>query len=269
MTDLDLDTLQTFAERLADRAREVSLSYFRSSLTIDYKSDESPVTRADRETEAAMRALIQQHFPEHGLLGEEQGADQADNRYTWVLDPIDGTKNFVAGMPLYGTLIALLKDRQPILGVVDIPPLAERWVGVQGRSTLFYQGQTRPVQGQVSQTKKASSLQEAIWYTTSPDFFVGEEAAPFERLKAELPPCRFGIDCYAFALLSAGFVDLVIETQLKPYDFLALVAVVEGAGGVITDWQGQPLTQDSSGQVLASANAKLHQQALALLAQPA
>ncbi|MBA4501350.1 histidinol-phosphatase [Marinobacterium marinum] len=257
MNSPDFKEYALFAEQLADQARGVSLKYFRKKLDIDIKSDESPVTIADRETEQRVREMIREQYPQHGFFGEESGSANVDSPFTWVVDPIDGTKNFVAGMPFYGTLIALLKDGQPVVGVIDIPALNERWVGVQGEPTRF--------NGTAVVAKADSEFEQAIWYTTSPAFFTGEDGVAFGRLESSLPACRFGTDCYAFALLAAGYVDLVIETQLKPYDYLALVPVIEGAGGMITDWQGQRLGLDSEGQVLACANADVHARALALV----
>lgn len=258
MNSPDYKEYAQFAEQLADKAREVSLRYFRQQLDIDIKSDESPVTIADRETEQCIRGLIEKHYPEHGFFGEESGADNSRNRFTWVIDPIDGTKSFVAGMPLYGTLIALLEDGKPVVGVVDMPAMNERWTGINGQPTLF--------NGEPVQSKVSSELNQVIWYTTSPAYFAGADHAPFATLEAQLPACRFGIDCYAFGLVASGFVDLVIETQLKPYDYLALVPVIEGAGGRVTDWQGEPLGLDSCGQVIACADQALHDKVLSLIA---
>lgn len=258
MNSPDFKEYAQFAELLADKARDVSLKYFRKQLDIDIKSDESPVTIADRETEQLVREMIKDRYPGHGFFGEESGSANTDSQFTWVVDPIDGTKNFVAGMPFYGTLIALLRDGQPVVGVIDIPALSERWTGIKGEVTLF--------NGEPAATKAEKGLESAIWYTTSPAFFVGDDGDAFARLESRMPACRFGTDCYAFALLASGYVDLVIETQLKPYDYLALVPVIEGAGGIITDWNGDALGLESNGRVLACANAAIHSKALALMA---
>lgn len=257
----DTEQLTSFAEFLADKARAVSLQYFRGQLDIEAKSDQSPVTVADRETELLIRDLIMDRYPDHGLYGEEHGVSNPASNYTWVIDPIDGTRNFIAGMPIYGTLVALLENGLPIIGIVDMPALDERWVGVKGKETLL--------NGINVQTRISRKKHETVWYTTSSDLFSGDDLTAFNRLKGSLPACRFGIDCYAFCLLSSGFVDLVVETQLKPYDFLALVPVIEGAGGIITDWRGCPLDLNSTGQVIAAADNDLHSRTLSLLAAPA
>lgn len=205
-----------------------------------------------------MRSLIISTYPDHGLYGEEHGAVGADRTYTWVIDPIDGTKSFITGMPLYGTLIALLKDGKPVVGIVDMPALGERWVGVTGKPTTF--------NGVPVTTRKTSKLAEAVWYTTSPDLFQGKDESVYAAMCRSASLRRFGGDCYAYGLLTSGFVDLVIEAQLQPYDYLSLVPVIEGAGGRITDWKGDPLGLHSSGHVLACATPALHDEALVLTA---
>lgn len=247
----------SFAQHLADIARSVSTSYFRRPLAVEHKADDSPVTVADRETEAAMRSLILESYPEHGLFGEEYGSVGEDCHYTWVIDPIDGTKSFITGMPLYGTLIALLENGCPVIGVIDMPALGERWVGVKGQPTLF--------NGLPVNTRPCAELAKTIWCTTSPDLFTGVDKTKYEALTAATSLRRFGGDCYAYGLLASGFVDLVLEAQLQPYDYLALVPVIEGAGGRVTDWKGLALGLHSSGHVLATGNAELHDKALALL----
>ena len=252
-----LRDLAAFAESLATAVRPVSCRWFRHTLQVDTKADESPVTIADREVEAALRQRITARFPEHGILGEELGRSHVDAEYVWSLDPIDGTRSFISGHPLWGTLIALLHRGTPVLGVIDMPVLDERWVGIEGKPTRF--------NGAVCRTSAQRDLAQASLYSTSPDLFRNDGNAAFERLSQAVHMRRFGGDCYSYALLAAGHVDLVFETELQPYDYLALTPVIEGAGGTITDWSGAALGMGSDGRVLAAANAPLHAQALAVV----
>ncbi|MCW8836030.1 MAG: histidinol-phosphatase [Rhodospirillales bacterium] len=247
------------AVRLADTARPIVTGYFRSGLAVDDKDDASPVTRADRETESAVRAIIDEALPDHGIIGEEHGRIRTDSEYVWVIDPIDGTKSFITGKPLFGTLIALCRNGTPILGIIDAPALGERWIGARGRETVF--------NGAPARTRACATLDRAVLYTTSPDLFSEEDgtAVAFRSLKSRIKLPMYGGDCYAYGLLASGFTDLVCETGLKPYDFCALVPVVEGAGGTITDWNGRPMTILSDGHVLASGDAALHKRALLAL----
>lgn len=254
-----LDDFTRFAEELADTARTISGRYFRQPLMVEHKSADQPVTIADRETEAALRQMIQEHFPDHGIFGEEYGQQDADRHYTWVIDPIDGTKSFITGMPLFGTLIALLEHGRPVLGVIDMPVLDERWVGIRGKPTLF--------NGKKATTRHCEQPGHAVLYTTSPDTFSGADAKAFAALSSLVQLRRFGGDCYIYGLMALGFVDLVLEAGLQPYDYLALVPVIEGAGGCISDWQGKPLDLHSDGRVIAAGTPSLHEQAITLLAQ--
>lgn len=257
MPQADPAELLAFANTLADAAREPVLKYFRQRLDIEQKADDSPVTIADRETERLLRERIQARFPDHGLHGEEYGQSGTDRRYRWVLDPIDGTRSFISGMPTFGTLIALLDGSTPLLGVIDMPAMDERWCGLRGEASTF--GGVR------CHTRDCRILAAASLSATSPDIFQGSDLARFEALGRQTRLRRFGGDCYAYGLLAAGFIDLVVEADLKPYDYLALIPVIEGAGGVISDWTGRPLGLNSDGRVLAAATPQLHAQALALL----
>lgn len=248
----------SFANELADVARNTSLRYFRQQLTVEQKTDASPVTIADRETERQLRALIGARFPNHGLYGEEYGQDEGDGHYLWVIDPIDGTKSFISGVPTFGSLVALLEAGKPILGIIEMPALGERWVGIEGQATLF--------NGAACAASGCRKLSEATLFATSPDMFIGVNKERFDALSQAVQLRRFGGDCYAYGLLAAGFIDLVVEANMEPYDYLALVAVVAGAGGVISDWAGAPLGLASDGSVVAAATAELHQQALEILA---
>jgi inositol-phosphate phosphatase/L-galactose 1-phosphate phosphatase/histidinol-phosphatase len=252
-----LETIAAFAEQLADLAAPVALRYFRQKLVVESKADTSPVTIADREIELAMRRMIGERFPEHGLFGEEHGLDRADADCVWVLDPIDGTKSFITGMPTFGTLVAYLEGGVPKVGIVDHCALRERWVGREGEATRW--------NGEPCRTSGRTKLSDAVLYATTPDIFSGADRESFEVVSRHVALRRFGGDCYAYGLLASGHVDLVIEADLQPYDYLALVPVVQGAGGVITDWSGTPLGLESDGRVIAAATPALHAAALKAL----
>ena len=257
MPEIDLDAFLAFALRLADVAGEVIRPYFRKPLAVSDKADLTPVTVADRLAEEAMRALIEGHFPDHGILGEEFGRVREDAELIWTLDPIDGTKSFISGVPLFGTLIALTQRGRPILGVIDQPISRERWAGAAGRPTTL--------NGALIRCRPCLELAAATLFATTPDMFKGEDAAAFARVSAAVKLTRFGADCYAYGLVAAGFVDIVLEASLKPYDFCAMVPVVEGAGGVATDWRGESLDLTSDGRILVAGDRRAHDTALALL----
>jgi inositol-phosphate phosphatase/L-galactose 1-phosphate phosphatase/histidinol-phosphatase len=205
-----------------------------------------------------MRRLIRARFPDHGIIGEEFGREREDAEFVWVLDPIDGTKSFISGVPLFGTLIALARRGHPIVGIIDQPISRERWIGAAGRPTLF--------NGAPIRVRPCPSLAMATLFATSPDMFAGDDRAGFGRVAAAAKLVRFGADCYAYGLLAHGFIDLVIEASLKPYDFSAILPVVEGAGGIASDWGGAPLTVASDGRVVVAGDRRAHEAALALLA---
>ena len=254
---LNSEELLAFANELADAARVTTLRYFRQPLSVEHKADASPVTIADRRTEQQLRELISARFPDHGLYGEEYGSDRQGGGYRWVIDPIDGTKSFISGVPTFGTLLALLCDDCPVLGIIDMPALGERWSGTRGQTTTF--------QGLPCRCRDCPDLTSAVLFTTSPDMFTAADATRFAALSDNVGLRRFGGDCYAYGLLASGFIDLVVEADLKPYDFMAMVPIIEGAGGMITDWQGMPLGLDSDGRVLAAGSATLHAAARAIL----
>jgi myo-inositol-1(or 4)-monophosphatase len=245
------------AGRLADLAAEHSLPSFRTGLAVVTKADTSPVTAADRAAEAAMRALLLEVAPTHGILGEEHGPERLDAEHVWVLDPIDGTKSFITGSPLWGTLIALVQHGRVVLGVIDMPVLRERWTGQPGQGAYC--------NGAPVRTSACTSVAQARMVTTSPDAFAADEWQAFDALSRRCALRRFGGDCYGYAQLAGGHVDLVAECGLQPYDYMALVGVVEAAGGVITDWRGRPLGLGSNGRVLAAATPALHSEALQAL----
>ena len=249
---------EALAHRLADAAGDIQRRYFRSPVSIETKPDDSPVTIADREAEAVMRDLIATAYPEHGILGEEHGRDRIDAEFVWVLDPIDGTKSFITGRPLFGTLIALAHRGRPVLGMIDQSILRERWVGVQGAGAAH---NGRPIR-----VRPCPRLQDAVLFATSPAMFkAGSENDAFDRVQKAVRLPMYGGDCYAYGLLAMGFADLVVEASLQPYDFMALAPVIAGAGGLLSDWQGTALDLGSTGQVVAAGDSRVHAEALELL----
>jgi inositol-phosphate phosphatase/L-galactose 1-phosphate phosphatase/histidinol-phosphatase len=250
------------ALRLADASGPVILDYFRTNIAVDRKDDASPVTRADRETETVLREMLAAEAPGHGVLGEEHGSERLDEEYVWVLDPIDGTRAFVNGIPLFGTLIALTQNGTPVLGVIDHPALGERWLGVAGAPSVHWgRGDT----GVPVQSRPCGGLDQALLCATSPEMFSADQLARFQKVSTAVRDTRFGTDCYAYAMVASGQTDLVVEAGMQPYDYLAHAVVVTGAGGVITDWRGAALTLNSPGTVLAAGDPKVHAAALRLL----
>lgn len=254
-----LSELQVFAERLADEARTLSLSFFRQPLTIETKSDESPVTIADRAIEELIRQRIAETYPTHGVFGEEHGQDRIDAEYVWVIDPIDGTRSFITGWPLWGSLFALLRNGSPILGLIDAPVLNERWLGTETGCTM-----TAATGKTACRTSDCTRLAEAALYSTSPDAFSAEELVVFDDVSRRAANRRFGGDCYSYAMLASGHIDAVVEGGLQPYDYLAIVPVVEAAGGVVTDWRGDRVGVHSGGRIVAAATPELHREILAI-----
>lgn len=246
------------AARLADAARPVITKYFRTRFAIDDKADDTPVTIADREVEAAMRAIIAAEQPGHGIFGEEHGRTNCDAEWVWVLDPIDGTASFITGVPSFGTLISLFHRGRPVLGIIDQAILNERWLGVEGRPTTL--------NGAPARVRDCPDLAHAYAFTTAPELFGPDTRPAWDRIAARVKRTRYGSDCYAYALVASGFVDLVVEAGLKPYDFGALAPVVTGAGGVMTEWSGRPLTIGSDGRVCAAGDGRVHGEALKVLA---
>lgn len=258
MSGASLDGFIRLAERLADASGMIIQHYWRTEIAVDDKADLSPVTVADREAEAAMRKLIETAFPDHGIVGEEYGPSRLDAPYVWVLDPIDGTKSFITGKPLYGTLIGLLHKGEALVGVINMPALGERWVGAAGRGTRF---NGRPVK-----TRACEALGKAALFTTTPYMFKTEaDRAAYEQVRTSVKLAMFGTDCYAYGLVANGTADLVIEGGLGLYDYAGPIAVIEAAGGIITDWHGRPLGLKSDGRVIAAGDRRCHEQALALL----
>lgn len=248
-------------ETLCDAAQDVILKHFRQPIEVEGKHDASPVTIADRDAEAAMRELIRKHHPEHGIIGEEHGAENPDAEFVWALDPIDGTRSFISGHPLFGTLVALLQDNEPILGIIAMPVTHERWIGARGHETLFrdYRGTTP------AKVRACPSLDKATIGTTSPLLFTEEEFPRFDAVRRAAKMPLFGGDCYNYGLVANGTLDLTVEAGMGVYDFLAQVPIVTGAGGVMTDWEGRALDLQSDGKVIAAGDAACHAEALKLM----
>ncbi len=253
---------RAFFDRLADAAKAETLPRFRTGMDIVNKQQGGfdPVTEGDRAAEAAIRALIEAEFPEHGILGEEQGNIGLDREHVWVIDPIDGTRAFISGLPVWGTLIGFQSSGRAVMGMMDQPFTGERYFA-DGESS-WYRG---PDGARQLMTRDCGSLENAILFTTSPHLFTGTEAVRFQAIQDRVRLFRYGIDCYAYALLSAGHVDLVIENVLKPYDVGALIPLIEQAGGVITTWDGG--RPELGGSIVAAGSRVLHEQALAMLAE--
>ncbi|HEX4649502.1 MAG TPA: inositol monophosphatase family protein [Steroidobacteraceae bacterium] len=249
----DFPAALALSEQLADTAREIARRHFRTAIEVRRKDDGSPVTLVDRDIETEMRRMIRTAFPGHAIRGEEFAAE-GSGEFTWILDPIDGTKSFITGYPLFGSLIALARGDRPVLGVLEAPVLGERWIGCEGRPTLF---NGRPVR-----TSGCGSIGQAVVYTTTAETFTAGERRRFEALGARAALRRFGGDCYLYGLLASGHCDLVIEVQLKPHDFMAVVPIVQGAGGRIGGWRGEPLGLGSGHRVVAAATEALWRQAI-------
>jgi myo-inositol-1(or 4)-monophosphatase len=270
MTAVDFSA---FVERLAQVSGEVILPFFRSAIRAEDKSGGGsfdPVTEADRGAEAAMRRLIAQTFPDHGVIGEEYGRDRPEAEYVWVLDPIDGTKSFVSGLPTWGTLIGLMHHGKPVYGMMAQPFTRERFYGdgkrANSRALAPSHGDAPPSQWAVRSlhARSCASLAEATLTTTSPRL-IGDAAdrAAYGRVEGKARLVRYGGDCYAYCALAAGFVDLVIETNLKPHDVVALAPIIEGAGGVVTTWDGEDVA--NGGRILAAGDRRVYEEARRLL----
>ncbi|MEC9347730.1 MAG: inositol monophosphatase family protein [Pseudomonadota bacterium] len=254
----DVDVYVDFACELANIAGGVIRPWFRQPIPVDTKADRSPVTVADRGVETALRGAIQDRFPDHGIIGEEFGATNGGAEWVWHLDPIDGTKSFITGSPLFATLIALTRNGIPVLGVIDQPILRERWVGVDGRPSTM--------NGRMIRTRACAGVDSAVFYSWGPECYDGENGDNMRRLAERTALRRYSADAYAFGLLALGLVDICCEDGLKPHDYLALAPVVNGAGGRITDWQGNAIRYGVGAQTIATGDPALHDKALELLA---
>jgi len=253
----------TFVDQLADASGDAIKPFFRTSLSVDDKGGTrgfDPVTAADRAAESAMRALIHRMFPGHGIVGEEFGDEKADAEFVWVLDPIDGTKSFISGMPAWGTLIALMRSGTPVYGMMHQPFIGERFFGDGSRAN--YRG---PVGKRALTVRPCASLREAVLYTTSPLLMDEPDRVAFGKVEKQARLSRYGGDCYAYCMVAAGQIDLVIETGIKPYDIAALIPIIAGAGGIVTTWEGEPA--QSGGRIIAAGDKRIHAEAMKMLAE--
>lgn len=252
----------SFVKQLADVSGQAILPFFRTLLLATEDKSRGgvfdPVTEGDRAGEIAMRRLIADTFPTHGIVGEEFGAEREDSEFVWVLDPIDGTRAFMAGLPLWGTLIGLLRNGSPAYGLMQQPFIGELFFGDGGSASYEGPHGARPLL-----TRRCRSLADAVLSTTSPRLFGETGLASYERVEAEVKLTRYGYDCYAYCMLAAGHIDVVIESGLKPYDIVALIPIIEGAGGIVTTWDGGPAA--AGGSIVACGDKRLHEVVLARL----
>lgn len=251
-----------FANYLADLSESIAKKYFRLPNGEIEKSDQSPVTLADREIEEAIRAQIVKKFPDHGIIGEEFDDINPDADYKWILDPIDGTSSFIIGRPIFGTLIALTYKNEPILGIMNQPINGERWLGIKDQGSWF--------NGQKIQTRNCTSISDAVFCSSSPFYFKDQDQLILEKLSAltkyqKIGGVIYGGDCYSYACLASGFVDIVIDPGLKAYDYAALIPIIEMAGGIVSDFEGNDLGLKSNVKLVACANKKLHEEVLQLI----
>lgn len=249
--------LLQFAHQLADASAAVICDYYRNYGDALQKDDESPVTIADRKAEEVMRELIEEHYPLHGIIGEEFGTKKGEVPFEWVLDPIDGTTSFMIGRPTFTTLIGLLYEGEPVIGVINQAVNKERWWGSKDEPAYFNEVPT--------QTRNTAQLADAVLLTTAPHYYQPQQFARFAEVAKRVKHTVYGGDSYAYALVASGHADMAIDAGLKPHDYLPVIPVIESAGGVITDWSGAALDAKSAGDVIISANQTLHAQGLALL----
>ena len=254
------DALLATAHALADRAAEVILPHFRKPGAVDHKGGPvfDPVTAADRDAETAIRQIIAERYPDHGILGEEFGASRTDADYCWVIDPIDGTSAFIIGQPIWGCLIGLLRNGEPVLGLMDQPFTGERFWSGEREAFFRRDGETTTMR-----VRPCASLAEAVLTSTTPDMFDGAESEAFDRLSRAVRLRRFGGDCYNYCLLALGHIDLVAEAGLKPFDILPLIPIIERAGGVVSTWEGGD--PRDGGRILAAGDTRIHAAAVAML----
>ncbi len=258
MTATNLAEFADFAGQLADASRAHLRTTIGQPVAADSKGDGSPVTAVDRAVESRLREMIEARYPEHGIVGEEHGATAPDRELVWALDPIDGTLPYLAGIPVFGTLIALLHHGAPLIGVIDMPATEQRWLGCRGQPSTLNGTQVR--------TRACPALSEALISNSNPDFYTAATRPAFDRLKAAVRWTVYGGSCLAYGQLAAGRTDLALDVTFDPYDYLALVPVIEGAGGRITDWSGNTLTLDSGDRILAAGDPARHAEALEILA---
>jgi len=256
----DFDAYVATAHVLAERAGAVILPHFRAGTAIHHKGGSAfdPVTAADRDAETAIRQVLAETYPAHGIVGEEFGNDRADADYCWIIDPIDGTRAFIIGQPLWGTLIGLTSGGMPLLGMMDQPYTGERFWSGKTESYFRRDGETRAID-----VRECPAMSEAMMASSTPDMFLGANEKPYARLAEAVRLRRFGGDCYNYCLLAMGEIDLVVETDLKPFDILPLIPIIERAGGVVSTWEGGDPRE--GGRIVAAGDAKLHTEAVKML----
>jgi myo-inositol-1(or 4)-monophosphatase len=257
MTAIDF---ASFVDRLATSSGEIILPFFRTALAVENKKAGGfdPVTQADRAAEQTMRAMIRKAFPDHGILGEEYGAEHTEAEYVWVLDPIDGTKSFIAGMPAWGTLIGLMRFGEPVFGMMHQPFIKERFSGDGGAA--HYRG---PAGERELNVRECAGLADALLFTTSPLLMNEADRALFRKVENAVKLSRYGGDCYAYCMLAAGQIDLIIETEIKPHDIVPLIPIIAGAGGLVTTWENEPA--QSGGRIVVAGDARVHAAAMEML----
>ena len=246
-----------FANKLADEANTISMEYFRTSLDIENKSDETPVTIADKNTELKLRSMIEKEYPNHGILGEEFDSINPDAEFIWVIDPIDGTKSYLAGHKDFGNLISLTQNKKPIIGIINCPAHEERWVGAKNQNSTLNK--------QPSRTSSVTKIEDAYFFSSGLYFDEPHLRNAVDKIKHKVKYYRYGGDCYMYGMVASGLIDFVIEDTLGVHDYMALVNVIEGSGGKVTDKFGNEITTDSRGSCIASANEKLHSELISLI----
>ena len=247
----------TFANKLADEATITSMQYFRTSLDIDNKSDESPVTIADKNTELKIRSIIEKEYPDHGILGEEFDSINPGAEFIWVIDPIDGTRSYIAGHKDFGNLISLTQNKKPIIGIINCPAHKERWIGVKNQNST--------INNQTAKTSNVTKIENAYLFTSGLYFDEPHLRKAVEKITNTVRYYRYGGDCYMYGMLTSGLIDIVVEDTLKVHDYMALINVIEGAGGKITDKFGKDITINSDGSVIASCNENIQKQLINLI----
>ncbi len=257
MSDINLKEILSFVDKLVDKSEDIISKYYRNISIIESKQDASPVTAADREVEQEMRKMIKQSYPAHGIQGEEFGIENANADYRWIIDPIDGTASFMIGRPIFGTLLALMHNGDVLAGVINQPITKERWIGVKGKGTTL--------NGKKASVRKCGSLENAVVCTTGPNYFTENQLFAFSKVALEARYTVYGGDCYNYGLVASGCVDVVVESGLKQHDFLPLKVIIEEAGGIITDWQGKPITEESAGDIVVSGDEIVHRKVLEIL----
>jgi len=252
-----MDEFVSFANILADESAKIVMQYFRQTFVTENKDDNTPVTIADKKSELKIRELINNKYPNHGVLAEEFVNVNLDSDFIWVIDPIDGTRSFIAGHKDFGTLIALLYKKKPVLGIISCPAHSERWVGIHNQPTTL--------NGNIVKTSSIEELKNSYAFTSGLYFEDKVFRTGFDLVIEQTKYYRFGGDCYMYGMLASGLIDIVIEDTLKAYDYMALVPVIEGAGGIVTDKNNQKISLDSGGSIIATANSKLHDQVINVL----